>query len=90
VTQKSSCTIANLLYTIGMNTPRYHIDGNPKVIALLEKIAKDECFVETLQTRYSDSLDFHDISAAGLLTALHTAYYSGYNAGMQMAYKELA
>ena len=68
-----------------MKTPRYHIDGNPKVIALLEKIAKDECFVETLQTRFSDSLDFHDIGVAGLLTALHTAYYKGFNAGMQMA-----
>lgn len=88
--KRINCLTLNLLYTIGMQTPRYHIDGNPEVIALLEKIAKDECFVETLQTRYSDSLDFHDISAAGLLTALHTAYYSGYNAGMQMASKALA
>ena len=68
-----------------MNTPRYSIQGNPKVIELLEKIANEECFVETLQTRFSDSLDFHDISAAGLLKALHTAYYAGFNSGMQLA-----
>lgn len=67
-----------------MNTPRYHISGNPKVIELLEKIAREECGVETLQTRFSDSLDFHDISAASLLVALHTAYYAGFNSGMQL------
>lgn len=66
-----------------MNTPRYHIGSNPELIKLLEKIAKDELFIETLQTRFSDSLDFHDVSAAGVLTALHTAYYAGFNAGMK-------
>lgn len=66
--------------------PKYYIDGDPKVIELLEKIAKDECNVETLQTRWRDALDFHDISVASLLSALHTAYYAGYNKAMQVSH----
>lgn len=66
--------------------PKYYIDGDPQVIELLEKIAKDECNVETLQTRFSDSLDFHDIGVASLLSALHTAYYAGLNKGMQISH----
>ena len=68
------------------NKPEYYIKGNPQVIELLEKIAKEECNVETLQTRFSDSLDFHDISVASLLSALHTAYYAGYNKAMQVSH----
>ena len=71
-----------------MFKPHYHINGKPEVIAALEEIAKRECFVETLQTRGRDGLDFHDISAASLLAALHEAYYTGLNAGMQLAIKD--
>lgn len=62
-----------------LKSPEYYIKGNPQVIEKLEEIANDECGVETLKTRFSDSLDFHDIGVANLLCALHAAYYAGYN-----------
>lgn len=43
----------------------------------LEKIAKDVLFVETLETRNSDGLDFYDISVWGLKEALLQAYKLG-------------
>ena len=57
----------------------YYIQDDPKVIELLEKIAREECAVDTLKTQYSDGLDFHDISSASLLAALHAAYILGKN-----------
>ena len=44
---------------------------------LLEGIAKRHCRVETLETRKSDSLDFHDISVWGLKAALEAAFDAG-------------
>lgn len=58
----------------------YYLQADPKLIGLLEDIARKECFVETLKTQHSDSLDFHDISSASLLAALYTAYMLGINA----------
>lgn len=43
----------------------------------LEKIAKDVLFVETLETRNSDGIDFYDISVWGLKEALLQAYKLG-------------
>lgn len=43
----------------------------------LEKFAKDILFVETLETRNSDGLDFYDISVWGLKEALLQAYKLG-------------
>ena len=62
-------------------TPRYNYSGDPKIIKQLEKIASEELRVETLKTRYSDSLDFHDIGVTSLLAALYRAYNAGFNAG---------
>jgi len=45
--------------------------------ATLEQIALDCCFVETLETRNSDRLDFHAISVWGLQSALKAAYELG-------------
>lgn len=44
---------------------------------ILEKIAKDILFVETLETRNSDGLDFYDISVWGLKRILLQAYKLG-------------
>lgn len=44
---------------------------------ILEKIAKDILFVETLETRNSDGLDFYDISVWGLKRTLLQAYKLG-------------
>lgn len=44
---------------------------------ILTKIAKKHCFVETLDRRGRDSLDFHDIHVAGLKAALEEAFEAG-------------
>ena len=43
----------------------------------LEKIAQETVWVDTLETRMSDSLDFYDISVWGLKYALQKAYELG-------------
>ena len=43
----------------------------------LEKIAQDTVWVDTLETRKSDSLDFYDISVWQLKEALQRAYELG-------------
>ena len=45
--------------------------------SLLERIAEKHCRIETLQTRKSDSLDFHDVSVWGLKSALEDAFEAG-------------
>lgn len=37
--------------------------------------------IETLETRNSDSLDFHDVGVASIKRALEYAYRSGYSEG---------
>jgi hypothetical protein len=44
---------------------------------LLENIAKQHLFVETLETRHSDRLDFHDVSVWSIKAALEAAYLAG-------------
>lgn len=44
---------------------------------LLERIALDHLFVDTLQTRQSDRLDFHEVSVWGIKSALHAAFEAG-------------
>ena len=46
----------------------------------LQKIALDHLFIETLETRSSDSLDFHDVSVWAIKTALQAAFKAGRNA----------
>ena len=47
---------------------------------LLESIALDHLFIETLQTRHRDSLDFHDVSVWGVKSALQAAFDTGLRA----------
>lgn len=47
---------------------------------LLAQIALDHLFIETLATRNSDSLDFHDVSVWGVKSALMAAYKAGQQA----------
>ncbi len=51
----------------------------------LAQIALDHLFIETLQTRNSDSLDFHDVSVWAVQSALMAAYQAGLAAGQQSA-----
>ena len=44
-------------------------------------IAKRELRIETLETRNSDRLDFHEVSVASIKKALEAAYHEGLNHG---------
>ncbi len=44
---------------------------------LLQKIALDHLFIESLETRNSDRLDFHDVSVWAVKSALLAAYEAG-------------
>jgi hypothetical protein len=44
---------------------------------LFEQIALEHLFVETLETRNMDRLDFHDVSVRGIKRALQAAYDAG-------------
>ena len=54
---------------------------------LLAQIALDHLFIETLQTRNSDRLDFHDVSVWAVQSALMAAYQAGLAAGQSAAAK---
>ena len=54
---------------------------------LLAQIALDHLFIETLQTRNSDRLDFHDVSVWAVQSALMAAYQAVLAAGQNAAAK---
>jgi hypothetical protein len=47
----------------------------------LEQIAKKTLGLETLETRNSDRLDFHDLNVASIKAALLAAYQAGQQSG---------
>jgi len=49
----------------------------PTVEALLVAIAKEHLHIDTLETRNSDSLDFHDVAVWSVKAALEAAYRAG-------------
>ena len=49
--------------------------------ALILEIATRHFFVETLETRNSDRLDFHDVAVWAMHAALNEAYEAGHIAG---------
>ena len=48
-----------------------------QIDTLLTRIALDHLFVDTLETRKSDRLDFHEVSVWGIKTALQAAFDAG-------------
>ena len=44
---------------------------------LFQQIALDHLFVDTLETRNSDRLDFHEVSVWGIKAALQAAFDAG-------------
>jgi hypothetical protein len=48
--------------------------------ALLTQIAKTHFFMETLETRNSDGLDFKEVAVWSVKTALEAAFQAGYDA----------
>ena len=53
--------------------------------ALLTRIAQENLFIDTLETRNSDSMDFHDVSVWGVKEALLAAYQAGLAAAQKTA-----
>lgn len=45
--------------------------------ALLQEIAARHLFLETLETRNADSLDFHDVAVWSIRAALEAAFAAG-------------
>jgi hypothetical protein len=56
---------------------------NQTLDTLLTQIALDHLFIETLETRHSDRLDFHEVSVWGVRSALMAAYEAGRQAAKQ-------
>ena len=52
-------------------------------IELFTNIAREHLNIPTLETRNSDSLDFHDVSVCGVKNALSHAYQAGVNASAE-------
>jgi len=48
-----------------------------KLEGLFTSIARRHLFIETLETRKSDSLDFHEVGVGGVRKALMEAYLAG-------------
>jgi hypothetical protein len=70
-------------------TTEEHHMANPKssaalspdeIVLMIESIAQDHLFIETLETRHSDRLDFHDVSVWGVKEALQAAFDAGMRA----------
>ncbi|MDX1251163.1 MAG: hypothetical protein IDH49_02690 [Gammaproteobacteria bacterium] len=49
----------------------------------LQKIALDHLFIDTLKTRNSDRLDFHEVSVWAVKSALLASYRAGQEAARQ-------
>ncbi|WP_210879801.1 DUF6900 domain-containing protein [Roseovarius autotrophicus] len=56
-------------------------DPNAARDALLMKIAERHLFLETLKTRNSDSLDFHETAVWAIRSALEAAFEAGRRTG---------
>ena len=49
----------------------------------IQQIALDHLFIETLETRNSDRMDFHEVSVWGVKSAMMAAYEAGRQAAKQ-------
>ena len=58
-------------------------DANAARDSLLMEIAERHLFLETLETRNSDSLDFHDTAVWAIRSALEAAFEAGRCAGRE-------
>ncbi|MBI5923854.1 MAG: hypothetical protein HY847_19675 [Betaproteobacteria bacterium] len=52
-----------------------------QIDTLLTRIALDHLFIDTLKTRNSDRLDFHEVSVWGIKSALEAAFKAGAELG---------
>ena len=56
---------------------------NKSTDKLFQKIAEEHLFIETLEERKMDDLDFHNVSVWGVKAALQAAYEAGKAANAQ-------
>ena len=61
-----------------------------KLETLLTQIAQQHLGIETLQTRRSDSLDFHDVAVWCVRDALDAAFKAGVEEGRKSAMSDKA
>ena len=61
-----------------------------KLEQLLTQIAQSKLGIETLETRKSDSLDFHDVAVWCLRDALDAAFNAGVEQGRKAAKSDKA
>lgn len=61
-----------------------------KIEQLLTQIAQSKLGIETLETRKSDSLDFHDVAVWCLRDALDAAFNAGVEQGRKAAKSDKA
>ncbi len=61
-----------------------------KLEQLLTQIAQSKLGIETLETRKSDSLDFHDVAVWCLRDALEAAFNAGVEQGRKTATSDKA
>jgi hypothetical protein len=54
--------------------------GRQGMNELLTQIAQQHLGIETLETRWSDSLDFHDLGVESIKAALEAAFAAGQKA----------
>ena len=57
---------------------------------LLARIAQEHLFIDTLETRNHDRLDFHDVGVWCVKSALMAAYQAGLAAGQSAAAEQTA
>ena len=55
-----------------------------QIDTLLTRIALDHLFVDTLETRKSGRLDFHEVSVWGIKSALEAAFKAGAELGASL------
>ena len=60
-----------------MKTKKRSTQKQLNVSELLAAIAKEKLHIDTLETRNSDSLDFHDVAVWSVRDALLAAYQAG-------------
>ncbi len=57
---------------------------------IIEEIAKKHLFIETLETRNRDCLDFHEQSVASIKSALEAAFAAGQANGQLRSLNQLS
>ena len=62
--------------------------NDEQLMAFFTKVANETMGIETLVTRNSDSLDFHDVSVGSLRAAFNYIYQTGLVAGQHTLTKQ--